>query len=69
MFAWVMSGEVVVGTEAVVAYSVVEQEDEEAVVPLVDSAVGLGDELEADGSALEGRVLGVVVSEVSVQVV
>ena len=64
MFAWVMSGEVVV--TVVVADSVVEQEDE-VVVPLVGSGVGLGDEQEAVGSVLKGRVLEVAVSEVSVQ--
>ena len=59
-----MSGEVVV--TVVVADSVVEQEDE-VVVPLVGSGVGLGDEQEAVGSVLKGRVLEVAVSEVSVQ--
>jgi len=61
-----MSGEVVVGMEVVVAGLVVEQEDEEVVVPLVWWVVGLEDEWEVVWSALEGQVLGVAVLEVSV---
>lgn len=60
-----MSGEVAV--MAVVADSVVEQEDGEVAVPLVGSAVGLEGEEEGVRSALEGQVLEVVVSGVSVQ--
>ena len=69
VFARVMSGEEVVGMEAVEADSVVEREDEEEVVPLVWSAVGLEDEREGVWSASEGQVLEVAVMEVLVQVV
>ena len=60
-----MSGEVGVGTVVVVVEWVVEQEDE-GVVPLVCSVVGPEDEREAARSVLEGRVLEVAASEVSV---
>ena len=62
-----MSGEEVVVMEVVVADLVVEREDGEAAVSLVGSGVGPGDEQEAVRSVLEGRVLGVAVSEVLVQ--
>jgi len=51
----------------VVADSVVEQGDEEVVVPLDGSGVGLGDEQEAVGSVSEGQVLEVAVTEALVQ--
>lgn len=63
-----MLGEEVVGMAVVVADSVVEQEDEKVVVPLVWSVVVLEDEREAVWSAWEGQVLGVAVLEVLVQV-
>lgn len=52
---------------AVVVDLVVEQEDVEVLVPRLDSAAGQEDEREAGRSVLEGRVLEVVVLEVSVQ--
>lgn len=53
--------------EAVVVDSVVEQEDEEAVVPLAWLVVGLEGEREVVWSASGGRVLEVAVMEVLVQ--
>ena len=51
----------------VVADWVVEQEDEEVVVPPAGSVVGPGDEQEVVGSVSEGQVLEVAVPEALVQ--